>query len=416
MMQEASNYFRTHPALMKMAREFCKKYRSLGHFGGTAVLSRLSAEARQELSLFLRRETGSEERVRFAEFSAAWQETRFGNLPLEEFLLGLMPEDFMTKHQERQREQAERLCILDGVRKNYSKGCAAKWLDALSQQCLKLPQKEFYHRPDLLQTVACALESLPLHYERLPFFANRVAGNPHALDAGREAGRIFFQALAFLAGEHVPAEAGARTDLLYRFHILRDDILNFATVYGLAAYRADGREIPYWREATESFAPINIPLREIVRAAKIRPAQLQDSSVYIVENSGVFSALMDELQTKSKIVPLLALHGQLKAASWALLDRLAAGGARFFYSGDLDPEGINIADRILSRYVNAELWHMSPGEYTLSGITVPEERWKKLHHAVHPKLRPVVSEILSKKQVYYQESLVREMGRDLCRE
>ena len=71
----------------------------------------------------------------------------------------------------------------------------------------------------------------------------------------REAGRIFLQALAYLKGESVPREADERTSLMYEFHLLRDDILNFATIYGLTAYDETGRELAYWRAVAENCSP-----------------------------------------------------------------------------------------------------------------------------------------------------------------
>ncbi len=256
---------------------------------------------------------------------------------------------------------------------------------------------------------------LPEKYERLPFFANRVSGSPHTFDFGETEGRLFLQALAFLKEEPVPTDADERVRLMYQFHILRDDILNFATIYGLEAYGYDGAEIPYWLESTRTFSPLNIPLREIVNAKEIHPAAGTSNNIYIVENSGVFSTLIDILQSHGKIIPLLALHGQLKAASWALLDRLAESGSRFLYSGDFDPEGLGIADRLLSRYPNAALWHMSAEEYTMALLPLPENRLKKLPVTIHPSLEPLANKMRTKKKVLYQESLIEHLANDLIK-
>ena len=348
---EARSYFKNHPLLMKLAVAFCKKYRSLGHFGGRLTLPPMTAAEQQELSAYLRQQAKPGDWLSYKNFALAWEKTRFASLPLEGFLLDLMPGNFSSKQDERQREKDARQSLYEKLAALHEDGAARQWLEALKAKELHLYQRDFYLREELLSTVARALDMLPATCQRLPIFASQVTGNPHGLDFDQEAGRLFLQALAYLKGETVPREADERTSLLYEFNILRDDILNFATAYGLTAYDGQGQEISYWRSAAETPTPLNLPFREIIRAHRICP--LQDSSpVYIVENSGVFSALLDSLQRRGQKTPLLALHGQLKAASWALLDKLAESGAFFLYSGDCDPEGLGIANRLLQKYQN----------------------------------------------------------------
>ncbi|BAL82617.1 hypothetical protein SELR_09090 [Selenomonas ruminantium subsp. lactilytica TAM6421] len=410
---EAAAYFKGHAILLALAKEFCCKYRSLGHFGGRVSLTALTVEEQRSLAAFLRRKFGEADSVSYKEFSAAWEKTRFGSIPLPDFLLSLMPGNFITKREERQQEQAKRQEIMDRLLAKYPAGPARRWLQALAQGNLHLFAKELYQQEDVLATVACALAMLPAKYERLPLFANRVAQNPHALDFDRTEGRLFLQALAFLQGENVPSAADARTELLYKYRLIRDDILNFATVYGLKAYGEDGGEIAYWREAANSYAPLNVPLREIAAAERILPVEGNADTVYIVENSGVFSTLLDGLQARQKSVPLVALHGQLKAASWALLDRLAASGIRLLYAGDFDPEGLSIASHILNRYEGAALWHMSVNEYAQANLLLPENRLKKLPTSDHPQLTPLVAAMRQEQKVLYQESLLQELQADL---
>lgn len=413
--EEAKRYFHEHPVLLNLAMKFCQKYRSLGHFGGIAVLSQMSVAEQEHLSAFLRREASCSEHISYREFSSAWHKTRFDSLSLEDFLISLMPNDFITKKEERARELRQRQSIHETLIDRHPNSYAATWLDALHSKELRLPQKELYLQEDILERVAQALEQLPEKYERLPLFANRTLGNPHALDHNQIEGRLFLQALAFLKGESIPSDADERTRLMYQFHILRDDILNFATVYGLTARKSDRTEIPYWQESVKTHSPLNIPLREIVRAAEILPATDTSCPVFIVENSGVFSALIDLLQSHRKIVPLLALHGQLKAASWALLDKLEKTGVRFLYAGDYDPEGLTIADKLLSRYPNAETWHMSPEKYCHATIHLPESRIKKLPANIHPQLEQLAHEMRVHKRILYQESLIDSLANDILR-
>ena len=416
---EAVRYFRERPVLMAAAKRFCQKYRSLGHWGGRICLRNLGTEDRQVLSAFLRRAAVDSVTLTYTEFLAAWGKTRFAEVPLGEVLGTLYPERLTTRQQEAQGQEQRRQRLLIRLLQLYPAGPAGQWLEALMMHHVRLGSPADYERRELLEPVVRALSMLPQTYERLPFFANRVCGNPHGLDIDAETGRLFLRALAYLAGY---ADTGSlsmvvKNELLYDQHILREDILNFATAYGLRAWTMGGEEILYWREAAIDGAPLNVPLREIVRGEKFASCRGNAGAfrVFIVENAGVLSTLLDNLQADGLCVPLLCLHGQLKTASWALLDRLAASGAALFYSGDFDPEGLLMADKILQRYPGAQAWHFTEEEYGSSKVVIPDSRLKKLEQVISPALAPLAGAIRQRREAFYQESLVPRLLLDLQR-
>ena len=304
---EAVRYFRERPVLMAAAKRFCQKYRSLGHWGGRICLRNLGTEDRQVLSAFLRRAAVDSVTLTYTEFLAAWGKTRFAEVPLGEVLGTLYPERLTTRQQEAQGQEQRRQRLLIRLLQLYPAGPAGQWLEALMMHHVRLGSPADYERRELLEPVVRALSMLPQTYERLPFFANRVCGNPHGLDIDAETGRLFLRALAYLAGY---ADTGSlsmvvKNELLYDQHILREDILNFATAYGLRAWSVDGEEILYWREAAIVRAPLNVPLREIVRVGQFASCRKTAGAlrVFIVENAGVFSTLLDNLQADELCVP-----------------------------------------------------------------------------------------------------------------
>ena len=411
-MREAVRYFKERPALFELAMTFCEKYRHLGHWGGAVILGDLETGALQEISSCLRRQVQQGSRVTYQEFFAAWGKTRFAADSLPDVLKEAYPGKLDTKRTEENRSHQERQHTLLELMRGAESDRARSWLEALFYGKLRLSHPESYRNPMLLQAISLALSRLPDSYERLPFFANRIFGNPHALDMEKEANHIFLQALSYLSSFPLPQTVEEKNELLYRHHLLRDDILNFATVYGLTAF-AGGREIAYWRMAAETEAPLNIPFREIVRAEKIEPLQIVDQAprVAIVENSGVFSELLDALQRHACKTALVALHGQLKTASWALLDRLVLGGSELHYAGDLDPEGLRIAEKLLSRYPSAHVWRFPvSGE---QGNALSTVRKKKLDQIRHPELQPYVAQLRRLGYACYQESITEELLQDL---
>lgn len=420
---EAIQYIRERPALLALARAFCENYRRLGHFGGTyRVAQDAEPEACKTLSAFLREDVRPGTRISWGKCRRAWEATRFAAVPFAEACAGTRAEALTSRPAERQARRARRAEILAALEKDYgaSPRCA-QWLSCLADDAPRhrLAKRDYALDAVLLTTVARALAALPERYERLPFFANRVTGDPHALDETEAAGRVFLQALGWLAEAAAPqdAEAGGsastaegKMELLYRYHLLRDDVQNFVTAYGIVPR---GTHDTYFHRASADFAALNLPLREIVRADAFVPAA-EGCDIYIVENSGVFSSLLDALMTARCCVPLLCLHGQPKLASWALLDRLAAGGARLRYSGDYDPEGLAIAEKILRRYPGARPWHYEAEAYApRTHAKLTATRLKQLADITSPALQPAAAAIRQRKYAYYQESFADQLVRDL---
>jgi uncharacterized protein (TIGR02679 family) len=276
-----------------------------------------------------------------------------------------------------------------------------------------------------------ALANLPDDYQRLPLFVTQIGGDPHSLDPDRAAEKLFLEGLRIIRvsrGDPEEELSGSAVEnineLLYGVKLLRDDLLNFVTCYGLAAFGETG-EITYWREAVTVGAPLNIPLRELIRVTTLRPVGQdaenvtgdgKDFSVFVVENSGVFSALLDHVTVRRQ--PLVCLHGQFRLASWALLDRLTAGGAVLHYSGDLDPEGLQMAQKLLLRYPGqAVTWRMSVADYLRAGPAVPpaKTRLQKLASLQTPQLTPLAEALAAKGLAAYQEGIVTELTADLLR-
>lgn len=417
---EASRYLRQRPALLALARAFCENYRRLGHFGGTyRVEAAAEPEACRTLSAFLREDIRPGTRISWGKCLRAWAQTRFAAVPLGEACAGTSAEALTSRPAKRQARRVQREAILAALAEKYGDAPhCAQWLACLADDAPqhRLAKRDYALDEPLLMTVARALAALPEQYERLPFFANRVTGDPHALDETEAAGRVFLQALGWLAQaapQGTPdgraSTAEEKMELLYRYHLLRDDVQNFATVYGIVP---QGTGDTYFQRAAAAFAPLNLPLREIVRTAVFAP--VAGSDIYIVENSGVFSSLLDALTAAQRCVPLLCLHGQPKLASWALLDRLAASGARLHYSGDYDPEGLAIAEKILRRYPDARPWHYEAADYApRPSVRLTDARRKQLADITLPELQPAAAAIRDQGYAYYQESFADQLARDL---
>ncbi|MCY1690063.1 TIGR02679 domain-containing protein [Exiguobacterium sp. SL14] len=217
------------------------------------------------------------------------------------------------------------------------------WFDHLAR---KTPDTLFVHRTSELphfEHLCVQLEkmnqSLPVEYERIPLYAQRMTGDPHALDRDTELGKLFIHLLHVKAQRlgAPPIDSENLNELYLRFRLLRDDVLNFVTCVNLVAEK-HGILHEMWSGASKRNSVLNVPLRELLQVDRIYG---EKRLVWIVENSGVFSEPLDFLPG----MRLVCTHGQFKLAAYQLLDQLVASGHHLRYAGDLDPEGLQMASK-----------------------------------------------------------------------
>ncbi|HEX3048215.1 MAG TPA: TIGR02679 family protein [Bacillota bacterium] len=438
-LNKASDYFHSHPGFRRLFEGLVEKYRSLGRLGGNIVLEDVTNEERTTLEAFFRqRLPGVSLRFSASQFVRALAETRFGNLNPLDLLTVWSGNGLVTRQEQREHDECTRQRVLKQYLKKYQEPQCQLWLNAILEKDPDLAQAQRALVNDRnfdgnMTIVLSAFGNLPDDYQRLPVFARNICGNPHGLDKGSAAGKLFLEGLRYIrrhsqinGNEDYPVAnvfsvTEELNELLYHFKLLRDDLLNFATCFGFAAYD-DEKEIAYWRMASETGAPLNVPLREIARVTTFRPYNESNQilsvnhqyDVFVVENSGVFSALIDECVSSN--IRLVCLHGQFKLASWALLDRLTQSGAVLHYSGDFDPEGLQMAQKLYMRYPDrVHFWRMTVDDYFQStpSAFLDETRIQKFNSMKTPELALLAGVIAEKKLAGYQEGILDLLAKDL---
>lgn len=415
--EEALQYFQAESAYDKLFRLFRKKYESLGSVGGSVRLSSFTNEELTTLSLFMGvneedlRKKGS---LTLLQFERQLGNTRFEGLRLIELLEVYFGEALISKREAKETKQQEEERIISFLQVSHpslsfwfeflrTKSPSAYWVYSFMKE---EPEKFQYY----VRLLDHAMQQLPNGYERLPFFSHRVAKNPHSFDIGTNLGKMFLQVLSVHRGDSsIVSSTEDITELLQHYGILRDDLLNFATCVNLLAEYEEG-EHPLWKEAHRLHLVRNVPLREMLSILRIYPACGKD--VWIVENSGVSSTLMDMMPE----VPLVCTHGQLKLATQMVLDFLVQEGCTLHYSGDFDPEGIGMAERLLHRYPNnIRLWRMDKRDYMLTRpeVEISEARLKKLESIEHEQLAGVKDQMITDKKAGYQEAIIEDLAADL---
>ncbi|EMT45000.1 TIGR02679 family protein [Anoxybacillus flavithermus] len=406
-LDEAVQFFRGERSFHRLFCEMKKKYESLGRIGGTISVVSFSAEEKDAIASFFGKEMN---RVPLAAFEKQLANTKFAGISLVELLSCYLGEPLVTKKEQQQEIEREREAYFTRLMNTYQ--AQRDWLMAVEKQrFVQLAYQQNHHALEAALSAVCrALEQLPSTYVRLPIFAQKVANDPHMFDLHTLAGKLLLSALQFYAGTEYDLSAVEDVnELLQSYRLLREDVLNFVTCAGLMAETEKGHH-PVFAAACETNTVLNVPLREVMLFTRAYPSE--GNNVFVVENAGVFSTLLDVN------VPLISTNGQLNLATRWLLDLLVKEGATLYYSGDFDPEGLKMAQRLVERYGSSvRLWHYDCSDYLATKPTVPlsDERLEKLQSVTLYDLQAVKQEMLRRKKAGYQEALVERLKGEMKR-
>lgn len=130
-----------------------------------------------------------------------------------------------------------------------------------------------------------------------------------------------------------------------------------------------------------------------------------------MENPSVFAVLCGKEKAGNVRRAYMCMNGQPRLAGLMVLDLFAKSGIRIYYAGDLDPEGLLIAQK-LSQYYKGEFhyWHMETADYEKcrSEKVISPKRMKILERITDERLNPVLEKIEEHGTAGYQEMLVED--------
>ncbi|MBU5594333.1 TIGR02679 family protein [Amphibacillus sp. MSJ-3] len=423
MIEQALAYFRTDNGYDHLFLLFKKKFQSLGRIGGSVKITTLDDRELESLARFYGstptqlKEKGS---ITLQSFERQLSKTRFYDVTLKELLEAYFNEKLISNKEKKQERIKQQEQFLSQAARQFP--ALASWLTELQHRrpdshwiyrLIDLSEREF---EEMLVHLNDAITHLPKMHERLPMFSQRITRNPHTFDLNTNLGRLFLHLLSLDRVQSgpvmVPTDSESINELLLSYNILRDDISNYVTCVNLIV-RTDKGIHPVWQAASDHHSVMNVPLRELEDIVSAYPAN-GEHQVWLVENSGVYSSILDHLPA----VPLLCTHGQFKLSALILIDQLVQSGCTLHYAGDLDPEGLRMAERLVNRYPNQiNLWKMDLISYQKSKSpmnVLTEERLKQLDAIQLRSLLPVKEALAENKIAGYQEALVQEMIAELA--
>ena len=352
-------------------------------------------------------------------FRQALEASRYKDITPECLLENFFGEPLLGKQEQKLLREQEKEKIWKKFLKDYKGTEIEKAAELLRNIVKDSDSQELAEWDRALRLGAEIYNHLPYRQSDklyLAVFAAILTGNPHAFDNGTAAGNFLYQMIQMdleireikiESSEIFPAYKRQKSYLMAG--IMLDDISNYAMLYQVQAVKKDGN----LHKGMEGFVSeqhiVQVPLAVIAEWESLHCPQ---DEIYIVENPSVFAVLCGKEKTGNARRAYMCMNGQPRLAGLMVLDLFAKSGTRVYYAGDLDPEGILIAQK-LAQYYKGEFhyWHMEPADYEKcrSEEVISPKRMKILERITDERLKPVVEKIEEYGTAGYQEMLVEEM-------
>ena len=364
-------------------------------------------------------------KITFREFEQGLQKTRFAPVDMKTVLEEYFAGSLYTKQEQKALVQLGKDEFFRGLTDYFrdhaeNTSVVFQWIGEMQRSKkygYQILMKEFARDPGeagiLAQKVGMALsclEEMDGEESLLAVFAARITGNPHYFDRGMTAGQLLTHAVCFWKHFEAPQSAYEWRECMQASGIVSDNIASLVHAFGVRLETADGPHPAYetFYHRKEPYVLTAENLRSITGAAA------SHNKVYVVENEMVFLYLVENAGKQG--TGILCTSGQLRVAALQLLDHLVKSGVDIYYSGDLDPAGMDIADRLWQRYGNRiHMWRMGREDYdrSISAEQLSHRQMAKLDRLKNAELCRTAEIVRQKKRAGYQENLLTQLLGDI---
>ena len=359
--------------------------------------------------------------ITFRQLQKAMLNTKYENCDFNEVLKMYFNQRVLTNKYRQEQEQMR----VQNIFKQFFKqeGKSQQWIyntytnrDSVYIRIVQASKENEQKCINTVCVVMKALNHLPMwknKKENISIFASYHTKNPHAFDKNTFAYYLMMHGIVYFLKVDFPKTNLEQNEILYRAGLYQDCISNYCSVARLQAFNENNQPHLGWTGFYDSYEALNVNMDNLLHIHFITCCD----RVYIVENPSVFQALLKKIK-KEKIekIGLVCTNGQLNYSAYLLLDILVNSNIEIYYSGDMDPEGLLIADKIKQRYPSIKLWCYDVRQYEISKSKeqATDQRMHMLDALKDETLIRIgkcISE--NKNRVGYQENMIEEYHKTL---
>lgn len=412
--KECLTYFQSDKIWDRILKAFREKYRSYASFAGTIKITGLSAQDIETLEGFFGKSYHGKKSVSISAstFVKALSTSRFSGITAEHLLEMYFGGPIKGKKEKEEERLEQCRKIWQGFAEKQGNTPAGQFLPVIKEEVKPTRKESLENWGIQLELAADMINALPFwnnRIEHLAIFASRVTGNPHAFDAGTISGSLLYRLINCMNKERqiiLPENKVFPSLQRHRSYLsvglMLDQVSNYMMFYGISARKKEGTVHAgvegFWQERDM----VQIPLAVLAECEKI---ECPNKCIRIVENPSIFALLCAKATGKEAY---MCMNGQPRFSALLSLDLLAKSDTKIYYAGDLDPEGLLIAQK-LKRYYQGpfEYWHMTEEDYrkSRSEEVISAKRLKILERITDPELREVADVVAKYKTAGYQEKI-----------
>ncbi len=359
--------------------------------------------------------------ITFRQLQKAILNTKYENCDFNEVLKMYFNQDVFTNEYRQEQEQLR----VQNIFKHFFKqeGKSQQWIyntytnrDSVYIRIVQASKENEQKCINTVCVVMKALNHLPMwenKKENISIFASYHTKNPHAFDKNTFAYYLMMHGIVYFLKVDFPKTNLEQNEILYREGLYQDGISNYCSVARLQAFNENNQPHLGWAGFYDSYEALNVNMDNLLHIHFITCCD----RAYIVENPSVFQALLKKIKKeKIKKIGLVCTNGQLNYSAYLLLDILVNSNIEIYYSGDMDPEGLLIADKIKQRYPSIKLWCYDVSQYEISKSKeqATDQRMHMLDALKDETLIRIgkcISE--NKNRVGYQENMIEEYHKTL---
>lgn len=416
-MKESLDLINSNEIYKKIFLEVYNKYKKYGKITGSFTLKAVNTQERQILSNFDSKVWVQGKAKIKCSIVRDLFNRKLKEYSFEELLVKVVGKELKTNKEVKDEEKEQEEKFYNDILKASDDGVGKQWfIEILDKKkygyniIVRKYKSEIRNLKELKRKIILIINSLNKlpylnnEYENIAVFSAVNTKDSHFFDNDKFTGRLFIKAISFILNKDEPKDINEINELYYEVGILKDEISNHTTIYGLNAFNRDNSEV----KAINSFNIWKEPLQiSISNLLKIDYLEAINNTVFIFENPAVFHKI---LKVNGDNISLICTSGQLNLSSYILLNKIR-NLKNIYYAGDFDPEGLMIAYKIKKRYKDkVKFLNYTRESYinTMSNNIIEEKSMSQLNKINCSELDEVINELRINKRAAYQELLIDE--------